>query len=88
MMIEFKSEPEPDLEQGQAVVAELRNIGRIKGEIAWAEGLRFGVKFDREIDPELARQPLVAGDGTPTFVKPVLVPDRALKKYSRGLKRW
>lgn len=84
MMIEFEAEPDPEMERGHRVVAELRNIGRVKGEIAWASGRRFGVKFDREIDPVLARQAAVVGTGTPDFVKPVLVPDRALK-YLAGL---
>ena len=79
MMVEFANEPEPELECGQRLVAELRNIGRVSGEIAWAAGRRFGVKFDREIDPEQARKPVTAGEGTPDYVKPVLVPNRSLK---------
>ena len=77
MMIEFADEP--DLEKGHRLTADLRNIGRVKGEIAWSAGRRFGVKFDRVIDPEAARKPVSAGGGTPDFVKPVLVPQRSLK---------
>jgi hypothetical protein len=85
MMVEVTEEPEPEIVRGDRLTAELRNIGRVKGEIAWARGRKFGIKFDREIDPELARKPIVAGEGTPDFVKPVLVPSRALK-YVEGLK--
>jgi hypothetical protein len=84
MMIELSEEPETEVLRGQRVAAELRNIGRIKGEIAWCEGRRFGMRFDREIDPEAARRPVAGGHGTPDFVKPVLVPDRLLK-YVKGL---
>ena len=87
MMIELPEEPDPELARGQRVIAELRHIGRVKGEIAWIGGRRVGIKFDREVDPELARKPLVAGEGTPDFVKPVLVPSRSLK-YVEGLKGW
>lgn len=84
MMVDLAQEPEEELQRGERVVAELRNIGRVKGEVAWVSGRRFGIKFDREIDPEAARKPIVAGEGTPDFVKPVLVPSRSLK-YSGSL---
>lgn len=87
MMIELAEEPEPELQRGHRVSAELRNIGRVRGEIAWVEGRRFGIKFDRAIDPEMARKPVVAGEGTPDYLKPVLVPGRSLK-YVDGLKGW
>ena len=87
MMIELAEEPDEDVVRGQRVSAELRNVGKIKGEIAWCEGRRFGMRFDREIDPEAARRPVTAGEGTPDFVKPVLVPERSLK-YVEGLKGW
>lgn len=85
MMVDVTEEPEPPVSSGDRLVATLRNIGRVKGEIAWVRGRRFGIKFDREIDPELARKPVGAGEGTPDYVKPVLVPSRALK-YAAGLK--
>jgi hypothetical protein len=85
MMVELAEEPEDELQRGERLSAELRNIGRVKGEIAWVGGRRFGIKFDREIDPEAARKPIVAGEGTPDYVKPVLVPSRSLK-YVESLK--
>ena len=87
MMVELAEEPEPEIARGERLVAELRNIGRVKGEVAWVRGRRIGVKFDAEIDPEAARKPVVAGEGTPDYVKPVLVPSRSLK-YVEGLKGW
>jgi hypothetical protein len=84
MMIELAEEPDPEILRGQRITAELRKIGRVKGEIAWCEGRRFGIRFDREIDPEAARKPVVGGEGTPDYVKPVLVPGRSLR-YVKGL---
>lgn len=88
MMVELSEEPDDEFERGERLTAELRNIGRVKGEVAWVEGRRFGIKFDRAIDPELARKPVTTGGGsTPDFIKPVLVPERSLK-YVEGLKGW
>jgi hypothetical protein len=85
MMVELAEAPRAELKCGEQVVAELRNIGSVKGEVAWVGGRRFGIKFDREIDPEAARKPVVPGEGTPDYVKPVLVPSRSLK-YVESLK--
>jgi hypothetical protein len=87
MMIEFGAEPDPDLCRGDPVVAQLRGIGKVRGEIAWGAGRRFGIKFSREVDPELARKPVVAGESTPDYAKPVIVVDRAVK-YPLGPKGW
>lgn len=46
---------------GQKVVVELRNIGPVAGVVAWVRGERFGVSFDEEIDPKLARQQVGGG---------------------------
>ncbi|MBA2920346.1 PilZ domain-containing protein [Sphingomonas sp. MAH-20] len=85
MMVELAQEPVAELVRGERVIAELRNIGPVNGEVAWVGGRRFGIKFDREIDPEAARKPIVPGEGTPDYVKPVLVPSRSLK-YVESLK--
>lgn len=42
---------------GEQVVLELRNIGAIKGMVAWVQGNRFGVAFAQPIDPALTRSP-------------------------------
>ena len=87
MMIEIDAALDIELQPGEPLTAELRNIGRVKGEIAWAAGRRYGVRFDREIDPELARKPVTVGEGTPDYAKAVLVKDRALKGQI-GLRNW
>ncbi len=85
MMVQLEQAPDPEWAPGDLIAAELRNIGIIKGEVAWAGGRRFGIKFDREIDPELARQgPTGPKNITPDFLRPILVPQRSLK-YVEGL---
>lgn len=42
----------------------LRNVGWVDGGVAWVQENRFGIAFDKEINPKLARAP-VAVDETP-----------------------
>jgi hypothetical protein len=58
--------------RGQLVWLNIRNIGWVEGSVAWVQDNRFGVAFREEIDPKVARAPIVAGEGTPRFVKPAL----------------
>ncbi len=58
--------------RGQTIEVALRNLGWVEGVVAWVQDNRFGVAFLSEIDPKLARSPLVAGEGTPRFVKPAV----------------
>lgn len=46
------------LASGQAVEVELRNIGAVIGQVAWADGQRIGIAFDGPIDPQLTRRPV------------------------------
>ena len=81
MMVEFPDEPDPELSLGDRVLADLRNVGRVKGEVAWVDGRRIGVRFEKDIDPDAARKPVSGGVGkTGTgFVAPIVVPNRMLK---------
>jgi hypothetical protein len=66
-------EGEFEVERGTRVTAELRNIGKVKGNVAWVQGSRIGVAFDAEIDPKLARAPVgTKGSDVPSFARPVL----------------
>jgi len=59
--------------RGAKLEINLRNIGWVEGVVAWIQETRFGIAFMEEIDPKLAREPIVAKtEGTPRFVKPVL----------------
>lgn len=48
--------------RGSLVSVDLRNVGWVKGSVAWVQDNRFGVAFANEIDPKLVRQP-VGGSG-------------------------
>nr|WP_240959976.1 PilZ domain-containing protein [Novosphingobium olei] len=59
--------------RGNEVEVSLRNIGWVRGTIAWIQDNRFGIAFVEPINPRLARDPVTAaGDSTPRFVKPPL----------------
>ena len=58
--------------RGTLVEVHIRNIGWVEGAIAWVHGDRCGIAFSEDIDPVVARAPIVAGEGTPRFVRPVL----------------
>ena len=46
------------LSVGKAVSVDLRNIGTVKGRVAWTDETRFGIAFDQPIDPALGRRPV------------------------------
>ncbi len=58
--------------RGMLVWTNIRNIGWVEGAVAWVQDTRFGIAFRDEIDPKIARSPLVVGESTPRFVKPPL----------------
>jgi hypothetical protein len=68
MMIECQM----DASKNDEISAELRNIGLVKGRIAWAAPGRFGIAFHRPIDPKQARKPLDSGEGTPRYTRTVI----------------
>jgi hypothetical protein len=41
--------------RGTAVSVEVRNIGWVDGSVAWVQDNRFGIAFDKDIDPMEAR---------------------------------
>lgn len=65
-------ESDLDVTQGQKLVAVLRNIGPVRGQIAWARSARFGVAFDREINPKLARKPTGGNAEVPRYLRTIV----------------
>lgn len=47
--------------RGQRVAVELRNIGPVAGVVAWVRAPKFGVAFDEDVDPKLARTQVFGG---------------------------
>ncbi len=58
--------------RGAQVAVSIRNIGWVDGTIAWVQDDRFGVAFDQDIDPKVARAPATDGEHTPRYVRPAL----------------
>lgn len=57
--------------RGSAIEVNIRNIGWVKGSVAWVQDSRFGVAFVEPIDPRLARsRPTADGDTAPHFTRP------------------
>jgi hypothetical protein len=44
--------------RGDQIEVNIRNIGWIQGSVAWIQDDRFGVAFQDEIDPKVARAPV------------------------------
>jgi len=59
------------LGMGEQIEIELRNIGWVSGNVAWARDGRIGVAFTDKIDPQLARKPVSAGpSSSPSLIRP------------------
>jgi hypothetical protein len=48
--------------RGDRLTVSLRNVGDVKGAVAWVQGNRFGITFDEEIDPRIVRAPVAPSD--------------------------
>ncbi|HEX8056217.1 MAG TPA: PilZ domain-containing protein [Novosphingobium sp.] len=49
--------------RGDAVEVNIRNIGWVEGSVAWVQDDRFGVAFQEEIDPKVARASIAQTTG-------------------------
>lgn len=52
------AEAQVDVVRGTAVSVELRNLGWVRGTVAWRQDGRFGIAFAQEIDPSVVRVPV------------------------------
>ena len=59
--------------RGERLSIKLRNLEAVKGTVAWVQGDRFGVSFDTEIEPRVARAPVSKTEGasSPRFTRPI-----------------
>lgn len=57
------------VEQGAAVEVELRNIGPVTGRVIWTGEGKFGIAFDRLVDPQAVRRQLVSGSDLPPHLR-------------------
>ena len=52
--------------RGDKVTVNIRNIGWVEGSVAWVQDDRFGVAFQEEIDPKIARGPATHTGASPS----------------------
>ena len=60
------------VKRGGILEVQIRNIGWVEGSIAWVQDDRFGIAFREDIDPKVARAPIVTGEHSPRFTRPPL----------------
>ena len=76
------------VERGMRLSIHLRNIGTIKGSVAWTQDNRFGIVFDNEIDSKKVRQPAAVGGDTPRYTRPSsIAPPSASDAGTRPLRK-
>jgi hypothetical protein len=51
--------------RGEKIAVRIRNVGWIEGTVAWVQEDRFGVAFHEEIDPKVARAPVISNPSPP-----------------------
>ena len=62
--------------RGERLMADLRNVGQVRGSVAWVQGNRFGVAFENEVDPMLVRAPAgISESEAPRYARPALAAD-------------
>ncbi|MGN6691524.1 MAG: PilZ domain-containing protein [Sphingopyxis sp.] len=54
--------------QGAVVEIELRNVGFVPGRIVWVGEGKFGIAFDRPVDPQAVRRQVVQKMDVPPHI--------------------
>jgi PilZ domain len=57
------------IKKGHIVVAELKGIGTVMGNVAWTTPTRMGISFDEEVDPKLTRLSVHVAPADPNYGK-------------------
>jgi hypothetical protein len=58
-----------EVAQGAAVEIELRNVGRVTGRVIWVGEGKFGIAFDRAVDPQAVRRQVVSPSDLPPHLR-------------------
>lgn len=62
--------------RGERLSIDLRNVGGVRGRIAWVQGNRFGIAFDAPVDAKRVRSPVGVGETeAPRIARPDLSAD-------------
>lgn len=63
------AEAKIQIAQGAAVQVDLRNVGPVAGRVVWAGEGKFGIAFDRLVDPQAVRRQVVSGSDLPPHLR-------------------
>lgn len=55
--------------QGATIEVDLRNVGRVPGRVIWAGEGKFGIAFDRSVDPQAVRRQVVSQSDLPPHLR-------------------
>jgi hypothetical protein len=55
--------------QGAGVEVDLRNVGPVAGRVIWVGEGKFGIAFDRAIDPQAVRRQVVSKSDLPPHLR-------------------
>jgi len=55
--------------QGAAVEIDLRNVGPVVGRVIWVGEGKFGIAFDRPVDPQAVRRQVVSQSDLPPHLR-------------------
>lgn len=64
--------------EGTTIEVELRNVGAVPGRIVWAGEGKFGVAFDRAVNPQAVRRQVVQKQDLPPHLSRLGQPDKAI----------
>ncbi|WP_447752020.1 PilZ domain-containing protein [Sphingopyxis fribergensis] len=63
------AEAKVQIAQGATVEVDLRNVGPVPGRIVWAGEGKFGIAFDRPVDPQAVRRQVVSESDLPPHLR-------------------
>jgi hypothetical protein len=63
------AEANVNVAQGEAVQVDLRNVGPVAGRVIWAGEGKFGIAFDRPVDPQAVRRQVVSPSDLPPHLR-------------------
>lgn len=70
--------------RGDRLTVVLRNVGEVRGHVAWVQGNRFGIAFEAPVDAKIVRSPVGVGD---TEAPRIARPDLSANMFSDNEKR-
>jgi len=63
------AEANVNVAQGEAVQVDLRNVGPVAGRVIWVGEGKFGIAFDRPVDPQAVRRQVVSPSDLPPHLR-------------------